>query len=101
MNLEDIGEEDDALFCKTNLTACCHASDTNNLPGLGNWFIPNGTKVPSSSSQWDFYRTRGQMVVRMHRRRGGVNGIYHCEIPDSMNVNQSINIGVYNTSTGE
>ena len=98
MNLEDIGAGGNALLCLTNLTACCR------LPhARGNWFFPNGTKFSSAGSHWDFHRNRGQMVVRMHRRRGGEEGIYHCEIPDSANVIQTIYIGVYtaNTSTGE
>ena len=40
------------------------------------------------------------MILHMHRRRGGVNGIYHCKIPDVMNVTQAIYIGVYSASTG-
>ena len=101
--LEDIGGDNDALLCVTNQTACCQSNDTGG-PALGNWIFPNGTKVPSDNAnrtQWDFYRTRGQMVVYMHRRRGGVEGIYHCEIPDTMNVIQTIYIGVYSASTGE
>ena len=101
MTLEDIGEGDGALFCMTNFNACCRGPYTGTGPALGNWYFPNGTKVPGSSMQWDFHRTRGQMVVSMHRRRGGVAGIYHCEIPDSMNVTQSIYIGVYTAGTGE
>ena len=105
MTLEDIGElNDDALLCLTNQTACCHAHYTSG-PVLGNWYFPNGTRVPSVvvnvTEKWDFYRTRGQMVVRMHRRRGGVEGIYCCEIPDVMNVTQTLYIGVYSASTGE
>ena len=44
---------------------------------------------------------RGEMVVRMHRRRDGEEGIYRCVIPDAMNVTQTIYIGVYSASTGE
>ena len=95
MPLEDIGEGGDALLCITNLTACCRS------PANGNWFFPNGTRVPSSGDQWDFHRSRGRMVVRLNRRRGGEEGIYCCVIPDSMNVNQTIYIGVYSESTGE
>ena len=71
---------------------------------MGNWFFPNGTRVPShtvnetSDLQWDLYSTRGEMVVRMHRRRGGEDGIYRCEIPDAMGINQTIYIGVYTRS---
>ena len=98
--LEDIGEDDDALLCITNYTACCRSDDTGR-PALGQWFFPNGTRVPSSAHRWDFFRTRGQMVVHLHRRRGGVEGIYRCEIPDAMNVTQTIYIRVYSASTGE
>ena len=102
MSLEDIGEGDGALVCITNLTACCRPPYTGEMRyATGNWFFPNGTRVPSSGSQSDFHRTRGQMVIRMHRRRGGEDGIYHCEIPDAENVTQFIYIGVYSASTGE
>ena len=37
----------------------------------------------------------------MHHRRGGVEGIYRCVIPDAMNVTQTVYIGVYSESTGE
>ena len=99
MTLEDIGEEGDALLCITNLTACCEQSFTGeNGMVFGNWFFPNGTRVPSDG---DFHRTRGQSVVLLNSRRGGVAGIYRCEIPDSMNVIQTTYIGVYTTSNGK
>ena len=102
--LEDIGQNDDALLCITNYTACCRPPYTGGL-ALGNWFFPNGTTVPSetatSGEEWDFFRTRDQMMVRLHRRRDGVEGIYRCEIPDAINVTQTIYIGVYSGRTGE
>ena len=96
MTLEDISDGDDALLCVTNLSACCRSPNAR-----GNWFFPNKTRVPSAGVHWDFHRTRDQMVVPLHRRRGGVIGIYRCEIPDSMNVIHSIYIGVYTANTGE
>ena len=102
VTLENIGEGDDALFCLTDQIACCGPPYT--LLSLGNWFFPNGTGVPSSGVPWDFHRTRGQSVVLLQRRRGGEEGIYSCEIPDAMNITQTIYIGVYhraNTQAGE
>ena len=103
VTLDDIGEGDDVLLCLTNLTACCRPPYTNgrNRSALGNWFFPNGTRVPSSDKQWDFHRTRGQMRVALHRRKDGEDGVYRCVVPDAMNVTQIIYIGVYSVSTGE
>ena len=100
--LEDIGQGGDALLCLTDLTACCRGGPTSGKRTvLGNWYFPNGTRVPSSSNQWDFHRTRGQNVVRLQRRRGGEEGVYSCEIPDEMNVTQTIYIGVYSSTDAQ
>ena len=102
VSLEDIGEEGDVLLCMTTLDTCCRYPYTvENMFMFGNWFFPNGTRVPTEVDQWDFYRTREEMVVRLYRRRGGEDGIYRCEIPESRNVFQTIYIGVYTASTGE
>ena len=100
--MENIGEGDDALLCITNQTACCRPSDDTEMGrAFGNWFFPNGTRVPSSGEEWDFYRSRGQMVVLLQRIRRGVEGMYRCEIPDTFGFTQTIYIGVYSASTGE
>ena len=98
VTLEDIGEGGDGLLCVTDLTACCRPPYTSS--STGNWYFPNGTRVPSSGAQWDLHRTRGQMVVLLHRRRSGVNGIHNCVLPDATNVTQTIYIGVYTSDTG-
>ena len=104
VTLQDIGERDNALLCRTNQSACCTSYFTGTGSALGDWSFPNGTRISnnaSSNQQTDIYITRGHMVVRMHRRRGGVEGIYRCDTPDSMT--KTIYIGVYSTrsSTGE
>ena len=103
VTLEDIGEGDDALLCLTDQPACCRSpyNKPTGQTAIGNWFFPNGTRVPSSGSQWDFHRTRGPSKVLLHRRRGGVYGIHHCDIPDAAGVDQKLYIGVYSASTGE
>ena len=100
VTLEDIGEGDDALRCITDQRNCCRPPYTGeNGQGMGNWFFPNGTRVPSSSNQWS--RNRGLSVVYLYRRRGGTDGIYHCKIPDTSNIAQTIYIGVYSKSNGK
>ena len=111
VTLEDIGEHDDALLCITDNTACCGRTQSPGAVVLGNWYYPNGTGVANSIVAardiqwefivWDFYRNRGPSVVRMNRRRGGVNGIYGCVIPDTAGVDQYMYIGIYTASSGE
>ena len=103
VTLEDIGENNTSLLCLTNFSACCRSLKSENRSASGNWFFPNGSRVPSKNTneQLDFYRDRGQSMVRINRRRGGEEGIYRCEIPDSMNVQQSIYIGVYAENSGK
>ena len=67
--LEDIGEGDDALLCITELTACCQPPYTGEMePDIGNWFFPNGTRVPdehvnvTSGLEWDFYTPRASGI---------------------------------------
>ena len=101
VTLQDISEHDQALLCMTELRNCCRPPYTGEMGAIGNWFFPNGTRGPSTGNQWDFHRTRGWRAVLMHRRRGGEEGIYRCEIPDIEHVTQTIYIGVYTASTGE
>ena len=72
VTLEDIGERDNALLCVTDITACCRSPFTDSIgqSALGNWWFPNGTKVPTIDHQWDFHKTRGQSVVRLQRISG-------------------------------
>jgi len=94
--LEDICEGNNALLCVTNHTACCKPPYTGiNGSAKGNWYLPNGTRVPSNDEQSDFHRTREKMVVRLNCRQDGEDGIYRCQLPDSMDVTQNIYIGVY------
>ena len=99
--LRDIGEGDDALLCLTNNIMCCARAQVPGGGILGNWLYPNETRVVNAGERWEFYRNRGQSVVRLHRRRGGVTGIYRCVIPDTAGVDQTLYIGVYTASTGK
>ena len=106
VNLEDIGEDDDALLCTTANTACCSRAESPGAAILGQWFYPNGSAVADrivniEGDEWEFYRTRGPSIVRLNRRRGGVTGIYGCLVPDTLNTDQPLYIGLYTASTGE
>ena len=99
--LDNIGESSNSLRCLTENRNCCARAQVPGNDILGNWFYPNDTAVANSGEMWDFYRNRGQSVVRLNRRRGGENGIYHCVIPDAAGVNQTMFIGLYTSNTGK
>ena len=111
--LNNIGESRESLLCLTDSPACCQSAYTGGRGPLGHWFFPNGTRVPNAVVGmaggdyggkliiWDFYRNRGPSVVLLHRRRGGVTGIYRCVIPDATGVDQTMYIGLYTASSGK
>ena len=102
MILEEIGEDENALKCLTNQPYCCRSPFVGDAQLVrGRWLFPNETVVPSSDGGWDFHRTRGNMSVLLHRRRGGEEGVYRCDIPDELNMTQSIYITVYREGAGE
>ena len=73
-----------ALECHTDDTTCCRGIDNLDGPGRGEWYYPDGTRVPPPPDVGpaSIYRTRGHMVIRLNR--GFVTrptGVYRCEIP--------------------
>ena len=94
-NLTDIGEGDDALLCLTNNTQCCRGPDNLNGGGLGEWYFPDGTLVPSGNT-FSIYRNRNRSTVQLNRRNNAQSptGVYRCEIPDASGSNRSVFVGV-------
>ena len=87
------------LVCTTQFTPCC----AELFSRAGNWYYPNGTKVPVMGTGYSFYRIRrnsGDGVLGgalLNRRFGamGPTGIYSCIMLDSNGVNQTLYIGLY------
>ena len=92
VSLGDIGEESNALICKTNLMNCCGTRPNR----FGQYYYPNGSQVPIEAHGEDFYRNRGDQVIRLNRREGVTvpTGKFRCEIPDASGVEQNIYITV-------
>ena len=79
--ITEVGEDDsEAVLCKTDLTPCCAGS--SGVSGQGDWIYPNGTKAGNRKSDYDIFRTRGDMVVRLHRMDDIITptGQYCCEV---------------------
>ena len=88
VDVDDISNSYNAnngLFCLTNETNCCSNLETGGA-ALGKWVFPDGTGVPSipynvRSTANDFYRNRGQSVVRLYRQNNPQErGRFSCEL---------------------
>ena len=97
--VDDIGEEENGLACKTTKEGCCRTD------GLGHFYFPNGAgRLSSSGGGGDFYRDRENTgIIRLNRRNDATSplGTYTCEIPDVNGVlqNLTINLGKLYTSS--
>ena len=99
VTITDIGEGDMSLYCITDRSECCRISDRGES---GNWFLPGQDSAVEGTSSANFSRRREPRAVILSRRNNPVVpiGLYHCEIPDSGNMIQSLYIGVYANEEG-
>ena len=96
--LENIGEGDCALYCYTNCSDCHLKNDK-----MGEWYYPNSSAVRINGYNDDIYRDRGEMFIRLNRRRNAVmpTGVYCCVIPiQDMNTFENFCVGIYSGELG-
>ena len=100
VKMSDIGSTDNtALLCHTNRPA-----SGGEVNSGGDWFAPDGDKVGglTSTDVPGFGRNRGDMIVRLRRNTGTPEeGIYHCEVEDADDVQQTVYVGLYNSGEGK
>ena len=87
------------LRCNTDLVTCC-ASDQ--CGDRGNWFFPNGNEL-------GYYTNvakgeTAQRVVLYYKGRGGISGIYRCDV-ETVAVNnntghETVYVGLYISGGG-
>ena len=101
IGIDDVGEADsEAVLCRTDLTTCCAGS--TGVSGQGHWIYPNGNEVRNRQSGDDIFRSRGDMVVRLHRRNNVLapTGQYCCEVPTMGNTDARICITLSKLNEG-
>ena len=83
VNIEEIGEGVDALACQTDIKSCCRDYR------IGEWYYPNGSRVPVEGEGALFYRNRSdEGLVLLHRRirnreTAFSTGLFCCTLPDA------------------
>jgi hypothetical protein len=97
VSITDIGENNAAVLCMTDKMECCKSM----VGGTGEWYYPNNDTVGTVGGSEDFYRNRGQRVVRLNRRNNAMmpTGPFCCEVPDRNNVMQRMCVMIESTIT--
>ena len=71
-------DDSDGVQCHTDLSTCCSMAQGDDR---GDWFFPNGNRLPLPSPD-NIFQTRGAQLVSLRYRGFGtpVSGIYCCTI---------------------
>ena len=96
--MDDIGEGETALLCSTDREDCC----TDEPSIAGKWFLPNGTKVSSTTDTQSLHITFGNQTVGLNVTNSPELpiGIYHCEMMDRENITHYLYAGIYPENEG-
>ena len=83
VNLSEVGSDpsgsdsgSDSVQCITDLQTCCSHSQG---PHRGDWYFPDGTRLPFSGGG-DIFESRGPQRVALHHRNNAdsPSGVYRC-----------------------
>ena len=99
--------ENDSVQCHTDLVTCCNSSLGAHR---GDWYFPNGTRLPFAAYGDDIYEVREAERVDIRRATTASSpaGIYRCDIPTNAvydptdtSVRESIYVGLYPSGAGK
>ena len=97
----------DSVQCITDLNTCC--SGTQGSVHRGDWYFPDGNRLPFLSHDVGLYEFRDAQRVDIRRRNNANSptGIYRCDIPtnavhddDDTSVRDTVYVGLYTASGG-
>ena len=110
VDLSEVGNGDsgsDSVQCITDLGTCCASSGGSHR---GDWYFPDGTRLPFQTSNIDIYENRDAQRVDIRRRNSANSptGIYRCDIPTNLVHDDTTNsprdtvyVGLYTASGGK
>ena len=90
----DTQDGSDSVQCHTDLRTCCYRDAG---PDRGDWYFPNGTRLPVPRTTFNIFESRvAQQVKLLHRGRSDVtSGIYCCTVETNAVHNDSGRETVY------
>ena len=114
VDFDDVGEtrglygsDTDTVQCHTDLSTCCR---TEQHSPRGDWFFPNGTRLPFYNESDDIEESLLPQVVHIRRVNSAINGpsgIYRCFIGTNAvhdvndpSVGEAVYVGLYHNGGG-
>ena len=100
------GSGSDSVQCITDLGSCCSGGQGQHR---GDWYFPDGARLPFSDNNGDIYEFRGAQRIDIRRRNNANSptGIYRCDIStnavhddDDASVRDTVYVGLYTASGG-
>ena len=109
VDLSTVGSADDnsdSVVCHSDLSTCCSGGQG---PHRGNWYFPNGTKLPFSGASVPIGLGRGAQIAIIRRTSSsGPTGIYRCDIPTNavhsdtdQSLGETVYVGLYPADGGK
>ena len=98
---DSYGDPGNTVRCHTDLGSCCGGAQG---PHRGDWYFPNGTRLPFYG--YNIYEARGPQRVDLRRRYDGnsPSGIYRCDISTNaihhdydLSMRDTVYVGLYAT----
>ena len=96
----------DSVQCHTDLSTCCINTYGSHR---GDWYFPDGTRLPFSGRDGDISEYRRAQRVSLHRCNNAISpvGIYRCSIATNavqddsdISVRDTVYVGLYTASKG-
>ena len=106
MGRPDIPDGGEGVQCITDLTTCCTST---NGAHRGDWYFPDGTRLPFAASNVDTFehRVSQRVDIRCNSNANSPTGIYRCDIPTNavhddtdISVRDTVYVGLYTASGG-
>ena len=104
IDFTQVGKGSDRVQCHTDLTSCCNRTQG---PDRGDWYFPNGERLPFNFPENTLYEIREAQRVDLsvHGTPTLPKGIYRCDIETSATTNdsrESAYVGLYqHNNTGQ
>ena len=104
VDISQVGTGSASVQCHTDLTTCCTGAQGSHR---GDWYFPNGDRLPFPGGGDDIFENRVAQRVELHRTNNanGPTGIYRCDIETVAGVNgngmrETVYMGLYTSDGG-